>query len=104
MSDDAKSLPIVGVDYGYLWGKAAVAQEGERERREGEEERVGVDASSPILCGRNSHDGWLTAQLCQQKGDNERNRIGLSQELLAGGYPRIIVRSDGEPSIQAHIR
>ena len=100
-----KALPIFGVDYGFLWNKApqedaAAAADEEQE----EEPPTGIKTSSPILCGRCSADGWLIAQLCLRKGDDERNRQGLALELLAGGYPRIVVRSDGEHSILAHIR
>ena len=40
----------------------------------------------------------------RQKGDNERNRAVLAKELQAGGYPRVVVRSDGEPALLAHVR
>ena len=98
-SADQKSLPIFGVDYGYLWSRAPAEDEEETEKAP-----EGVLSSSPLLCGRCSSDKWLLAQLCSAKGDTERNRQGLARELLAGGYPRIIVRSDGEHSIKAHIR
>ena len=93
------------MDYGFLWDKETAAKKEEEKKRRGEvEEHEGLHGSSPILCGRCSHDSWLLAQLCQQKGDTERNRQGLAQEFLAGGYPRIVVRSDGEPALKAHIR
>ena len=98
-----KSLPIFGVDYWFLWKKAAAGGEVEEADEDGEPPH-GVHASSPLLCGRCSADNWLLAQLCVQKGDTERNRQELSQELLAGGYPRVVVRSDGEPALKAHIR
>ena len=60
--------------------------------------------SSPVLCGRCSADRWIFGHLCQTKGDNERNRSILAKELLAGGYPRIVVRSDGEPAMLAHVK
>ena len=40
--------------------------------------------------------GHLVIFIYQAKGDNERNRAVLAQELQAGGYPRVVVRSDGE--------
>ena len=49
-------------------------------------------------------DRWLFGHLCQAKGDNERNRAVLAKELQAGGYPRVVVRSDGEPALLAHVR
>ena len=56
----------------------------------------GVRTSSPVLCGRNSRDGWTVSNLLQSKGNNERNIAVLSQESIACGYQRHIVRSDGE--------
>ena len=79
-----KSLPIFGVDYGFLWKKASVGDDAEEVIEDTLEPPSGVHASSPLLCGRCSQDGWLIAQLCVQKGDSERNRQGLAQELLAG--------------------
>ena len=35
---------------------------------------------------------------------NERNRNVLAKALIAGGHPRIIVRSDGEPRMLARVR
>ena len=42
--------------------------------------------------------------MCEVKGNNERNRTVLAKELLLGGYPRVVVRSDGEPAMVAHVR
>ena len=39
-----------------------------------------------------------------KQGDSERNRTILAKELLAGGYPRIVVRSDGEPVMLSHVK
>ena len=94
-----KGLPIVGVDYGYLWAKNfedPVDEEGAPPD--------GVRTSSPILCGRCSRDRWIFGHLCEQKGNTERNRGVLAKELCLGGYPRIIVRSDGEAPMVAHVR
>ena len=49
-------------------------------------------------------DRWLFGHLCQAKRDNERNRAVLARELQAGGYPRVVVRSDGEPALLAQVR
>ena len=38
------------------------------------------------------------------KSDNERNRAVLAKELQAGGYSRVVVRSDGEPALLAHVK
>ena len=48
-------------------------------------------------------DRWLFGHLCQAKGDNERNRA-VAKELQAGDYHRVIVRSDGEPALLAHVK
>ena len=50
---------------------------------------------------------WIGGSLVifvRQKGNNERNRAMLAKELQAGGYTRVVVRSDGEPALLAHVR
>ena len=64
----------------------------------------GVRTSSPVLCGRNSRDGWICSHILQSKGNSERNIAVLNQELMAGGYKRQIVRSDGEAAMVSHER
>ena len=59
--EEEKGLPAVGVDYGYLWSRAAV--EAGVEELELEEPPAGVKVSSPVLCGRNSRDGWVFGHL-----------------------------------------
>ena len=49
-------------------------------------------------------DRWLFGHLCRAKGDNERNRAVLAKELQAGRHPRVVVRSDGEQALLAHVR
>ena len=49
-------------------------------------------------------DRWLFGHFCQAKGDNERNRAVLAKELQAGGSSRVVVRSDGEPALLAHVK
>ena len=46
-------------------------------------------------------DRWLFGHLCQAEGDKERNRAVLAKDLQAGGHPRVVVRSDGEPAFVA---
>ena len=99
-----KGVPIIGVDYGYLWSRAPEASDAPHDEVAGEDLPDGVRTSSPVLCGRCSVDRWLFGHLCQAKGDNERNRAVLAKELQAGGYPRVVVRSDGEPALSAHVR
>ena len=99
-----KGLPVIGVDYGYLWSRSAENTDEAQDEIAGADPPDGVRASSPVLCGRCSTDRWLFGHLCQSKGDNDRNRSVLAKELTAGGYPRVIVRSDGEPAMLAHVR
>ena len=93
-----KGVPIIGVDYGCLLSRAPEASDAPHGEVAGEDPPDGVRTSSPVLCGRCSVDRWLFGHLCQAKGDNERNRAVLAKELQAGGYPRVVVRSDGEPA------
>ena len=99
-----KGVPIIGVDYGYLWSRAPEASDAPHDEVAGEDPPDGVQTSSPVLCGRCSVVRWIFSQLCQAKGDNERNRAVLAKELQAGGYPRVVVRSDGEAALLAHVR
>ena len=97
---DEKSLPVVGVDYGYLWSKPNA----DGDEAEGDEAALeGATPSNPLLCGRNSRDGYIFGYLLPAKGDTEIGRRVLAQELVAGGYPRMIVRSDGEAAMVAHV-
>ena len=98
-----KGVPIIGVDYGYLWSRAPETSDAPQDDVAGEDPPDGVPTSSRVLCGMCSVDRWLFGHLCQAKGDNERNRAVLAKELQAGGYPRV-VRSDGEPALLAHVR
>ena len=66
--------------------------------------RHGVSTSSPVLCGRNSRDGWSSTYVLQRKGNSERHTAVLSQELMAGGYTRHTVRPDGEAAMVSHVR
>ena len=97
-------VPISGVEYGYLWSRAPEALDAPQDGVAGEDPPDGVRTSSPVLCGRCSVDRWLFGHLCQAKGDNGWNRALLAKELQAGGYPRVVVRSDGEPALLAHVR
>ena len=56
-----------------------------------------------FLCGRNSPDGWIRASLLQHQGSSERNLAVLTLELVAGGYKRKTVRSDGEAAMVSHV-
>ena len=49
-------------------------------------------------------DRWLFGHLCRAKWDNERNRAVFAKELQAGGCPREVVRSGGEPALLTHVR
>ena len=52
----------------------------------------------------NKEMGSTDESYSNTKGDNERNRAVLAKELQAGGYTRVVVRSDGEPALLAHVR
>ena len=95
-------FPVIGVDYGYLWSRAAECVDGERYEILGEHPPDGVRESSAVMCGRCSADRWLFGHFCPSK-NNVRNRNALEKELTSGGDPRTVVRSDGEPSNMAHI-
>ena len=99
-----KGVPIIGVNYGYLWSRAPEASDASDDEVAGEDPPDGVQTSSPVLCGRCSVDRWIVGHLCLAKGDNERNRAVWAKELQAGGYPRVVVRSDGELALLAHVR
>ena len=98
--DHTRTIPVIGVDYGYLWKRA-----GEEPEDEAEDADPPADAiiSNPLLCGRNSRDRWIFGHLLLHKGNNDMNRELLSREILAGGYPRQIIRSDGEAPMVARV-
>ena len=99
-----KGVPIIGVDYGYLWSRAPEASDAPYDEVAGEDPPDGVRTSSPVLSGRCSVDRWIFGHLCKTKGDNERNRAVLAKELQAGGYSRVVVRSDSELALLAHVK
>ena len=100
-----KGVPIIGVDYGYLWSRAPEASDAPHDEAAGEDPPDGwcpnlvASALWKVQCG--SVD---LCHLCQTKGDNERNRAVLAKELQVGGYTRVVVRSDGEPALLAHVK
>ena len=55
--------------------------------------------SAPLLCGRCSADRRFFGHLCPSHSDNENSLNAMAEEFSSGGYSRIVVRSDGEPSI-----
>ena len=63
-----KGVPIIGVDYGYLWSRAPEASDTPHDEVAGEDLADGVRTSSQVLCGRCSVDRWLFGHLCQAKG------------------------------------
>ena len=99
-----KGVPIIGVDHGCLWSRAPEASDAPHDEVAGEDPLDGVRTSSRVLCGRCSIDRWLFGQHCQAKGDSERNRAVLAKELQAGGYTRVVVRSDCQPALLAHVK
>ena len=103
-SDQGLRKVFPSLEYGYLWSRAPEASDAPYDEVAGEDPPDGVRTSSPVLCRRCSVDRWLFGHLCQAEGDNERNRAVLAKELQAGGYHRVIVRSDGEPALLAHVK
>ena len=56
-TESEKSLPVVGVDYGYLWSRSAMnAGDVVVVADDNGDPPDGVRRSSPVLCGRNSRD------------------------------------------------
>ena len=64
----------------------------------------GVRTSSPVLCGPNSGNGWISSNVLQSKGNSERNISVLSQELMAGGYKRQLVKIGREADMVSQVR
>ena len=97
-------VPIIGVDYGYLWSRAPEASDAPHDEVAGEDPPDGVRTSSPVLCGRCSGIGGYLVIFVSQKGTTSGIVPWLAKELQAGGYTRVVVRSDGEPALLAHVR
>ena len=67
--------------------------------------RLTVSGRARQSCVDATHEvGWVVSYLLQSKGNNERNIAVLKQELMACGYQRHIVRSDGEAAMVSHVR
>ena len=94
-----KGVPTVGVDYGYLWSRAPEATDAPQDEVAGEDPaRWSSNLVASVLwkVQRGSVALWSSLP-CMQK-------VTLAKELQAGGYPRVVVRSDGEPALLAHVR
>ena len=87
-----KGVPIIGVDYGYLWTTRSQA----RIRQMESEPRLQCFVEGAVWIG-----GSLVIFVRQKV-----TMSGIVQfwELQAGGYPRVVVRSDGEPALLAHVK
>ena len=82
-----KGVPIIGVDYGYLWSRAPEASDAPHDEVAGEDPPDEVRTSSPVNRGRRSVDRWLCGHLCQAKGDNKRNRAVLQKSCKLEATP-----------------
>eukprot|EP00971_Amphidinium_carterae_P104017 2059882-Amphidinium_carterae.2 len=86
---DTTEADIFAFDYGYMERQADLVPED--------------DSASPLLIGRDSRSCWTCAELVPCKGAG--HPWPLKQlEVLVGvvrflGYPRLIVKTDGEPAI-----
>ena len=104
-NESEKGLLVVGVDHGYLWSRSA---ENAGDVGEAEDDDCdpfdGVRTGSPVLCGPNSGNGWIFSNVLQSKGNSERNISVLSQESMAGGYKRQLVKIGREAALVSHVR
>ena len=83
VSDD---VPRVGIDYGYLEGKAGQGAED--------------PSASPILFSRSSKTQAVSADVLPSKGTGESwNVETLVSTIMAHGHTRLILKSDDEPAI-----
>ena len=62
----------------------------------------GVGTSSPVFCVDGSHE--MGGYLLQCNGNSERNIEVLSREVMACGYKRQVVRSDGRAAMVSTVR
>ena len=99
-NESEKGLPMVGVDHGCLQNRPA-GKAGDFVAAEDDDGDPpdGVRTSTPVLCRRNSRDGWILSYWLQSKGNSGRNIAVFSQELMPSGYRRQIVRPDGEAAM-----
>ena len=80
---DVGEVPVVSIDYMWL------------------EERGHEERGSPILVGCDNRSGTIFAHVVLEKGANSYAIKRLAGELGRLGYPKIILKSDQEPSIRA---
>ena len=95
-----KGVPIIGVDYDYLWSRAPEASDAQHDEVAGEDPPDGVRTSSPVLCGRCSVDRLvLWSSLPGKRGQRAESCRCWQRSCKLGGYPR-----DGELALLAHVR
>ena len=93
-SQDA--VPVFGIDYGYLIGK-----EDEDKSEQVFDEATGTQKpASPILCGRHNLNRWVVCCMLPCKGTGHPFCVtALFQMIKFFRDKKLIIRSDGEPSI-----
>ena len=83
---EEKCVPVICVDYAFMGEK-------------GDENQVGA-LNMPILVCKCLPDRWVSADAIPSKGTAEPyGAQRLAEEIVKSGFPRIILKSDGEPAI-----
>ena len=88
-------MPTISMDYGYL---GLTPEEELRIILSGEE----ASKDMPILVTKGHKDRWIGSHAVPCKGvRHEWGARMLANDVIQSGFPRVILKSDGEPAIIA---
>ena len=93
--DEWHGIPKIASDYFYI-GRRRPLKRAERER---EEKAAEEEGQTPILVIKDCHSKALFAHACPCKGAHEAVVARVVADLDMLGYKRVLVRTDGEPTI-----
>ena len=104
-NESEKGLPVVGVDYGYSWNRSAQNTDDVVEEKTMAVIRLTASGELASLVWMKPTK-WVYFLLIASKATatTKENIAVISQDLMAGGCKRQIVRTDGEAAMVSHVR
>ena len=95
--EEYQGIPKLASDYFFIGSKRPL----QREEREKEEKLAEESGQTPIIVLKDTRSKALFGHACPCKGPNEMVVSRLVSDLNMLGYKRVLIRTDGEPSILA---